>query len=159
MAASIRGEKSESDMLVVTDVGRGSSSKDASFIGKRCSILSPSRDGRVFSSAAPFHRHLPGGPWLRVRRGTGRRSAGRAPRMGEHAPHSRWQTREGRVMEGHSLFVETRQFIAPIGCRECDGEANGIRGGPYQFEGLEFRTFECSECGYQLERVTPSHAP
>ena len=66
---------------------------------------------------------------------------------------------EWQVMEGHSLFAETRQFIAPIGCNECDGEAHVIRRAPYPFEGLEFRTFECSECGNQMERVTPSHAP
>ena len=46
-------------------------------------------------------------------------------------------------MEEHSVFVETHEFIAPIDCSECDGEARVIRRAPYPFEGLEFRTFEC----------------
>ena len=64
-------------------------------------------------------------------------------------------------MEAHSLFVETQQFIAPIGCSECGGDAGLIRRAPYPFEGLEIRTFECSECGNQMEQITPSedHAP
>ena len=62
-------------------------------------------------------------------------------------------------MEGHSLFAETRQFIALIGCNECDGEAHVIRRAPYPFEGLEFRTFECSECGNQMERVATEPRP
>jgi hypothetical protein len=62
-------------------------------------------------------------------------------------------------MEEHSLFVETGETVAPIGCSECDGEAHVIRRVPYPFEGLEFRTFECSECGNEMERVTPSCAP
>ena len=74
------------------------------------------------------------------------------------------RTRAGRDwgMAGYGrafLTCRTRQFIAPIGCNECDGEAHVIRRAPYPFEGLEFRTFKCSECGNQMERVTPSHAP
>ena len=56
-------------------------------------------------------------------------------------------------MEEHSLFLRTREFVALIGCSECDGEAHVIRRAPYPFEGLEFRTFECSECGNEMERV------
>ena len=61
-------------------------------------------------------------------------------------------------MVEHSEFVETHEFIAPIDCSECDGEARVIRRAPYPFEGLEFRTFECSECGGQMERITPSES-
>jgi hypothetical protein len=59
-------------------------------------------------------------------------------------------------MEEHSVFVETHGSIAPIECSECDGEAHVFRRAPYPFEGLEFRTFECLECGGQMERITPS---
>jgi hypothetical protein len=65
----------------------------------------------------------------------------------------------GRVMEERSLFVGAPQFVALIGCCECDGEAHVIRRAPYPFEGLEIRTFECRACGHQMERVTPSRAP
>ena len=78
--------------------------------------------------------------------------------MDEQAPHSRWQTGE-RDVEEHSLFLRTREFVALIGCCQCDGEAHVIRRAPYPFEGLEIRTFECRACGHQMERVTPSRAP
>jgi NAD-dependent SIR2 family protein deacetylase len=59
-------------------------------------------------------------------------------------------------MEERLIFVETHGSIAPIECSECDGEAHVFRRAPYPFEGLEFRTFECLECGGQMERITPS---
>jgi hypothetical protein len=43
---------------------------------------------RVRKRVSPFPRHLPWRP-CRLVGGSGRRSAERAPRMGEHAPHSR----------------------------------------------------------------------
>jgi hypothetical protein len=44
--------------------------------------------GRVRKRVSPFPRHLPWEP-CRLVGGSGRRSAEQAPRMGEHAPHSR----------------------------------------------------------------------
>jgi hypothetical protein len=61
-------------------------------------------------------------------------------------------------MEEHSAFVETHETIAPTECGECNSEAHVIRRAPYPFEGLELRTFECSECGGQMERTVPTPA-
>ena len=56
-------------------------------------------------------------------------------------------------MNEHSLLAEDQEFIAPIRCSECDGNAHLSRRAPHPFEGLEIRTFECHACGHQVERI------
>jgi hypothetical protein len=85
--------------------------------------------------------------------GSGRRSAGLAPRDGGHAPHSRWVRWARAGVEKHSFVVKDHKFIEPLRCDECGGNAHLIRRSPHPVPSLEIRVFECHECGHQTKRV------
>jgi hypothetical protein len=67
----------------------------------------------------------------------------------------------GWVMNEHSLLVEDRKFIEPLGCKNCGGNVHLTRRSPHGVKGSEIRVFECHECGNRIEQVivTEGHCP
>ena len=64
-------------------------------------------------------------------------------------------------MEAHSLFVETQQFIAPIGCSECGGDAGLIYGRRIRSRVWKSEPLSAQSAGIKWDKITPSedHAP
>ena len=68
-------------------------------------------------------------------------------------PRTRAVAKGGRSMEEHSVLPKDQIFIRPLRCEECGGNAHLIRRSPHFVNCLEIRTFECQECGHQMERI------